>query len=1163
MIKTSSPLSPLGFLAGLGLATCGLIITSDHAIAREVRKDELKPFASRFSCSDPFLQRMFDRLITLRDENGKALRKSHPDERLPLIIGADDRTGKGGWLYRGVTNTQFSENQVLKLIFNDRASTSESRWLTDKMFKTKVEGLNSKSEDQRTKTAKSLVRKRADFQSLPIEEQCQILEASTGQVRKSIESLLSTVNDQTELNAFEEHVNQANEYNSTPVAIQFLTPHKEFAEKYGEFVLHIRETVPRGIDVQRYNWHLYGRPLKDIYKYDVDEYMVPSHIPPWDVQIVKVRPGTGWLKEDYGPPIYYFSKITEELNPCNVEAIRVDKPDPSGIDSRRSPVGLILQCTQDPCESHWDHQLSQAAKARLKKVIETTTVNGNKLRYVPYAEYRKDHPEIIRNESLTSIEKFFKDGVSDKIKSDSAFWREVLLAQYPDHFSASVRLAHLTQLSTDPKFVEEWKQNFIQFIHSKDFALDKNNAAGLLELCTLLDMGGSSEILSLLIKSLESPSHRPAIVSAVELASKKDPKLATLFKEIKSKFLSYKQITPLKEIEILQSETFESASVNLPEVVARGLSREPTQRLWKVLKGNESNKRESIESALLYISRHPGQFPDLNSFDLWRRLAPLLENSPGRENILGLCISIAGLQGKLSGLQIMEEVSKLELPKEREVDTIRSIWGRIKSTPSVNAYEVYSNALVERFYDKLANARETQKELKKSFIQFFGESINPPQQIIGFAALNNIRKITKDDRILLLPEGDSISIDIDGKPIQIDGDSVKSILEGSISTYYLNWLKDKLKQEKDPSRQEAVKKTLKGVLDAYEDYALGSLVEDMKDPQRSNLIRQRFKWNRNEDVAGLVLMLAEIADDDKKKRALRKVSEEIRVIFPEMRAKLPAVFSEKKNPAQVAAFWQQSKVHGEVLSLTKNLPPITPILDGLQSLPDELQSLPNDPQSIPDSADSDSATCNILCSPECSWECSDRCPLECSGVFPPITGGPTSRKGRIRIISAVRNLPFKITVGNVTRAAAAFCDGQNKRRYKVSNEHLGGDPAPGWKKSFDIKWSCSNLRGQVKSVSRSADQADGAVFDIECPDSGEIKILEATYGKNLMQLTELGGKENYTQKVQDLCGEHEICAIPAGVSANRIKVSFSCEDSGSGEKTVVIPSSGGEIRCQP
>ena len=211
-----------------------LLLSSSFLVnAKYVSSTDIQPFASNFSCSKPDLQWQFDHLPTLFDQNMVAASRGRGNRS--FVFKAEDLVrGEGDWLYRGVTNRQFNESQILGLIFNNTTTVSESRWFSGAMFNHAQIAENG-----------DFVTQRANYQNLPYDKRWKAFKHAMNKTDSDISSLLNS--SSSFLSGFDEHVRVGSTYNATPQAIQFLTPTKGYAEGYGEFVLHIKEVVNRKI----------------------------------------------------------------------------------------------------------------------------------------------------------------------------------------------------------------------------------------------------------------------------------------------------------------------------------------------------------------------------------------------------------------------------------------------------------------------------------------------------------------------------------------------------------------------------------------------------------------------------------------------------------------------------------------------------------------------------------------------------------------------------------------------------------------------------------------------------------------------------------------------------------------------------------------------------
>lgn len=70
----------------------------------------------------------------------------------------------------------------------------------------------------------------------------------------------------------------------------------------------------------------------------------------------------------------------------------------------------------------------------------------------------------------------------------------------------------------------------------------------------------------------------------------------------------------------------------------------------------------------------------------------------------------------------------------------------------------------------------------------------------------------------------------------------------------------------------------------------------------------------------------------------------------------------------------------------------------------------------------------------------------------------------------------RVTTGNATRAAANYCNTKTTCSYKISLKYLQ-DPAPNEKKSFEIRWTCSEDKsGRVREIKVPADSVDETIL---------------------------------------------------------------------------------------
>ncbi len=644
-----------------------------------ISRESLRPFASAFHCSNPVLDFQFKNTPTLYSENQR-MRAASDMEPENFVFQASDVGGEGDWLYRGVTNRQFNESQILAVIFNDEVAVSESRWFSDFMFKK-----TGVSQDTHVET-------RAKFRNLPHDVKVDAFKEALTTVKSKILRLISSGNASE--NGFTPHLTIGNDLNGTPQAIQFLTPHKEYAEMYGEFVLHVRETVRRGVDVERWNYHNGGYRIGEIYSHDADEYLVPSHIPGWDVQVVKVRTGTGWHQvEKYGDPIYYFTKIHEPKNPCNVSAISVDVPSSDGEDAHRTPVGYLLKCSTGDCSSDWASatgRIGSSALARLKGVVSSTKIDGkpiffqsieNSLNFLDPMQrislYSK-LPQTLKNRKEYWEEQAYLLGFRspdvafsfmDKIKGDYARFarrligapRDRLEEVEPSEFIAWVKLLAATSWNAKMK-----PEDFRPIIHT---VLSLPAYASYQPSYTL---GLSLEWMALL--NGEMKRQAPMGVNWFANPDMSDLKgqsfriqpAATTVSNPTRKNTTVAQTGPsgaaLKEIYVSRGEEALIRELSSSALSAQA-KREAVVRLMKAFSDGGAGSQPKAPLAL------------------WNRIQAIAGFPKDAVGVKDHFIdaAIAGIQGSGANFdQVCRDVVQAKLPKEREGDTARALWSKAK-----------------------------------------------------------------------------------------------------------------------------------------------------------------------------------------------------------------------------------------------------------------------------------------------------------------------------------------------------------------------------------------------------------------------------------------------------------------------------------------------------
>lgn len=866
---------------------------------REVRRNEVQDFARNFSCSNPMLNWQFQNLISLYDENAKAANKRAAGERKDFIF--HDGTAEQ-WLYRGVTNRQFNESQILRVIFNDSTSVSESRWLTEQLF---------------GNAAAQVVAARDEFQTLSQKEREEKFKRSILNIGHRIQSLV----DQSggALNGFTEHARVGSTYNSTPQAIQFLTPHKRFAEMYGEFVLHVREVVRRGIDVERYNYHLpsLGYRIGSIYSHDVDEYLVPSHIPSWDIQVIKVRDGSGWHLGNYGPPLYYYTKLYKDHNPCETYAVRVDvlRAGASG-DSQRVPAGIILRCTKESCESRWDGSIPN--EERLKQVVRNVKVDGRPLFFLPYKVYQASNPEVIKSSSLATLVDLYPV-MQDEMKANSKLWEQVYLNGLESDYGSALELSKLIPALRTPAIQASARQILTKAVTARNFSLENREVVGWLKLSGNLGLLSTAEFKNTVLRLILSASTRALIVTNLNGMSAANPQAAELSKLVYQKMATMKDLTPIEEVTLavkqraggrLQPSVFEAA--------AKGLDTDPSfaPQVWKDLANEREARNELFGGALEVVSNNPQRFARVDGATLWQQLGSEVVNSPRdvKANMIGLILDLDFSLKKKSPLELGAQIGSMGLPQGREVDTIRSWWSYARSwtAPEFNAYQFYSSGIRNLGYDRIAypieksdTMTEAQKEavlkpLREHFVQFFAESVSPPEPILGFSALYMISVLNKKPEVMLISDRDEVNIGTNDHPIKVASQFPNGILKKCFSAFYLQVLRRQITAEKDDRKRDLLIRNLGVVIQGYKDYAYNELIDDLQTADRAKLLQERFNWNKHDNTVGLAKFLVGMTSDSDKRDKLQGVVHALQRKFPQMPNEIPEEFA-----GDNASFWSQ------------------------------------------------------------------------------------------------------------------------------------------------------------------------------------------------------------------------------------------------------------------
>lgn len=875
--------------------SCSFLVFS--AQSKTINRSMLRPFAKSFNCKNPNLQWQFDNLITTFEENTKA------GNRKKIKTFAKDVGGNKDWLYRGVTNRQFNESQILGLIFNDTTTVSESRWFSGDMF----------SHAHIAKT-ENFVTQRANYQNLEFSKRWDAFKHAFEKTKKTIENLVDNKSSGG-ISDFDEHIRVGSSFNGTPQAIQFLTPHIAYAEGYGEYVLHIKETIQRGIDVERYNYHHpnWSYKIGSIYSMDRDEYMVPSHIPQWDVQIIKVRNGTGWHKRDYGAPIYYYTKIYEKNNPCNVIGVRVDAPDSRGVDKNRIPVGMLLKCEKGKkCHSSWDNAVGKANQDRLKAVVESTKIDDRGIYYVPYALYQSGDKKFLEAQSLATILSFYPH-LKKNIINDLSFWKKIILGNYKSDPQSAIKLTKKNKLINT--FISEWRRDALKFINNSKFKPAKKDLDTVMDFALFLKLLPSKKIENAVLSYVKNPGDRLGLVTMVNQRSNEHQFFKDLAKKLRQELVKLDDLSPTLEVTILQT-SFNESNPALIQAVAKGLSKEAgfATQYWTIVDGDDNFKYTLLEDALKYIMTDPN-FELVDSFQTFQELDPYLKNVAGRENILGLCIDYAIGSYKMPAFTLAEKVGTLELPKDREIDTIRSLWGYAKNeihslgdTPT-NKYKFVASSLrysiANSVHARADMTEEDRARHTRAFNQFYWEFVSPPAPVLSFAALNSFRKITgKDDLIFIWPTEDKVKVKIsETEEYEVDRVHLEAILGQSLSGYYLWQIKSAYDYETDVVRKKSIRETIKTVISKYREYILNGLEDDLKDEKFTELIQSQFKMNDFEDLSSVIFFVAHTTSNSVEKNKILTISNNVKKMFKGMTGKMLPLVQDPNDKRKVSQEW--------------------------------------------------------------------------------------------------------------------------------------------------------------------------------------------------------------------------------------------------------------------
>ena len=879
-----------------------IIMISVAAHSKNVKRNDIRSFAENFQCDDPSLKFQFDNLYSIYDQNEKMAQKSR--NRLNIVDEASDLGGDGEWMYRGVTNRQFNERQILRLIFNDSTSVSESRWFSGKMF----------NEAQIAQGA-GVVSMRADFQSLTFDKRWSAFSKAFTHVRSQIDDLITTPNSM--LNDFASHIKIGSTFNYTPQAIQFLTPHKSYAESYGEFVLHVKEVVRRGVDVERYNYHnpSWSYSIGSIYRLDRDEYMVPSHIPSWDVHVVKVRNGTGWHKGDYGPPIYYYTKMNEDKNPCNVTGIRIDKPDPRNIDSNRVPVGVLLLCDKgETCTSAWDNSLPETDLNRLKAVVKDNTINDKQIYYVPYAFYQSANPELLKKMNLSTIVNLYSH-LKPEVINDKKLWREILKKNFFNEPKAAYEFINLHSSISENKAM--LSREFDRFIKNNKLKVNSFEVEYVMRLAKWLGKLQNKDLPLMLENFMTKANERAAVFQKILELKNEDQSYKPFSDNLREIYSKLDGKTAQEEVSLIQLD-LESNKYNdaLIQAVVKGLETDQSYRgqYWSTLVGDDSFKITVLELAMVYFFQNHPSHKLTDSINLYKTILPNIVENPDKHKILGLCIDYEIATTTDPAWKLIEKISGLELPKDREIDTLRSLWGVAKNehnylpadTPKdqkTNKFKFIASWLRRQIFWKLSDSAAAKdlangnnnemKILKNSFNQFFMEFVSPPAPLLGFAALNAIRKVSDNQDILFLwPDTDS-KLNVEGVEYDIKKTDMEAILGQSLSPYYLLQLLreiQKAEEQDDTTRVTSLKLSVKKTMSAYLQYMISpnGVIADLDDDFIKSLFNDMYQWNKNENLVGLSLFLAKIYEDDQATvDKIKSVTTKLQIHFPDMYVEIP------------------------------------------------------------------------------------------------------------------------------------------------------------------------------------------------------------------------------------------------------------------------------------
>lgn len=851
------------------------ILMLNSAQSRFVSPSEIRSFSKNFHCSNEKLQWQFDHLISLWDENEKA--KSVGNKSYKIVSEASDVGGDEDWLYRGVTNNQFNESQILSVLFNDTTSVSESRWLTKSIF-----------EKASINDSTLLVRNRALFKEKKFDEKWDLFKSAYLEVSQNIETLLNK-------SQFDEHVKIGSSYNSTPQAINFLTPHYKYASGYGEYLVHVREVVKRGIDVERYNAQKYNYSIGSIYSMDRDEYMVPSHIPSWDIQKIEVRNGSGWHQVNYGKLHYKFIKLYEPFNPCNVTGVRVD-------DSSNNPIGMLLVCKEkDParCVSNWNHiKLDIDSTDRLKSTVSETKIDGNPIYFTSFASLESATKEVVL--SLTPLFIYTqKQELNSKLLSNTPLWKEYFENQMINDPKYSLLILEL--LKDKVEILEFLKKNedFKHQLKSKLKSISFTDFEDFINLMDLLQVtfDSSEDIKKLMIDFFDSPQTRMETLKIAQTyASTKLPLWVSIKNTMIEKLEKIKDLTPqeefLADLSLYNDLEKDSTLSRFANLIVNDK---------KVASNFSSLLKLSLEKQLILLSNtfnkiilNSKQYPADSLMNFLINIGLNYRNVKGYENALGIAIDYDLSQNKLSVLKMLDYLKDMGLPKDREVDVLRSLWTNIKYDPSASLGNYLEKDLPEDLYEPLkkkilndntlTNEEKADKSdvLANSFRLFYLELITNSQPVVGMSVIKALDQYFDFDFLKTLSNLEVRKYDINDQIISVSSAEVLTTIASSLSySYFLDMIENHSNKKESIKRQQS-KKNIENFVRITSDYIRNQLSSDLKNPYIKLLFKNRYIQNKNENILQFCALLETLSEEPSKKAQFKKVMNEIQIAIPEM-----------------------------------------------------------------------------------------------------------------------------------------------------------------------------------------------------------------------------------------------------------------------------------------